>query len=290
MSLRAKDILCLGIILLMPVVASAQSAAKVSGIEDPAKINSVETGTIQSLNGVTVENYCKSCKEILEKYPASPDGVYTIDPDSSGPMEPFECYCDMTTGGGGWTMVGHYRHPATENAPDDIDNRDYAYFMKAQTDQAYGRPEYIGNPDSEGAWTDWRVLNAVEWPVEFAVILDQPSWSTGWEAYTAKVIYRVNSRDIMPNYGTVPDLVTGANLYYKFGTSDAWTDVGSSSGSDYYYWQPRSSSNNVLLYFHVSNYAYRSGSPSDYHFGIYYGSGVPGGNNTWHHGGRLLIR
>ncbi|GAB5387172.1 MAG: hypothetical protein Alpg2KO_01400 [Alphaproteobacteria bacterium] len=33
------------------------------------------------------------------------DGTYTIDPDGSGPVQPFDVYCDMTIDGGGWTMV-----------------------------------------------------------------------------------------------------------------------------------------------------------------------------------------
>lgn len=48
----------------------------------------------------------KTCAELKKSAPTTPDGVYTIDPDGSGPIAAFDVYCDMTNDGGGWTLVG----------------------------------------------------------------------------------------------------------------------------------------------------------------------------------------
>lgn len=47
-----------------------------------------------------------SCKAIKAADPSAKDGLYRIDPDGSGVGAPFTVRCEMTTAGGGWTLVG----------------------------------------------------------------------------------------------------------------------------------------------------------------------------------------
>jgi ficolin len=45
-----------------------------------------------------------SCNQLQSASPASPSGVYTLDPDGAGGLAEFQASCDMVTDGGGWTV------------------------------------------------------------------------------------------------------------------------------------------------------------------------------------------
>jgi cysteine-rich repeat protein len=69
-----------------------------------AECGSAEGGDLRFYAAMRGEAFPESCATYLANGDTT-SGVYVIDPDGSGGLEPFDVYCDMTTAGGGWTVV-----------------------------------------------------------------------------------------------------------------------------------------------------------------------------------------
>ena len=72
-----------------------------------------ETGDEQKTPTPESEQYLSNCKEIKENRPDAESGVYKM--ILKGTLEPVSLYCDMTSAGGGWTLVYSYGFTNYEN-------------------------------------------------------------------------------------------------------------------------------------------------------------------------------
>ncbi|MEM7153458.1 MAG: fibrinogen-like YCDxxxxGGGW domain-containing protein [Myxococcota bacterium] len=67
-------------------------------------------------------DYPTSCRELLEHDPSALDGVFMIDPDGPGGVDPMGVSCDMSTDGGGWIRLSLQNSDGVVVAQDSAGN------------------------------------------------------------------------------------------------------------------------------------------------------------------------
>ena len=92
---------------VLTLTSLAAGAAVVGAVADESAQAPAPVVAASARSGVTSATAAASCWEVKQGYPASVDGVYWL--RNTQLLRPEQFYCDMTTDGGGWVMIGRGR-------------------------------------------------------------------------------------------------------------------------------------------------------------------------------------
>ena len=138
------------------IAAGAACGLEVTGVGTPSPVLPPRDASVDAVSDTTIDaaaEHPTTCRDVLAKNPAATTGIYVVDPDGAALQAPFSVLCEMTTAGGGWTLVGRERAGETGNLRFlAVDSKNAADVASGAASGVFGR-RFVGRYTQ--VWIAW---------------------------------------------------------------------------------------------------------------------------------------